>query len=259
MSDYYEHDGPTPALDEVDQFEPEASCLDVDVKGPVRVHALPARTAVMHNLQVGDTPVQLAGRDPRRGRALIWPSSGPGDAVSAYASDSVDVNSNVGDALVTIPASSLPAGRYQIDAYTLLSEATTPDATNVLAISVGGTAVARLLSYNAVQSSSAYQPKQPFTLPGYQVDGSQDIAITVAVAETGTNVETFDAVLVATRLDAGAYYLGTREDEVQAGTAALIPAGGHPLEIRHCEPLWAKSADVDGEIILSFLLEQWAD
>ncbi len=248
-------DAVTPDLDEMQQQDPAVPALDVDVIGPVQVHALPARTGVMHNVTVGDTATQILGRDLRRGRVLIWAASGAGQSVAAYDTGDVDASSSVGDELVTIAAASLPAGRYRVDVHSLLSAATTPAARDVLAVAVGGTAVARLLSYNAVQSSSAYQPKQPFTLE-VEVDGTQSIAVVVAVAETSTNVQTFDVTLTATPLAAAGFYLGTRGDEVQAGTAALVPAG-RPLELKHCEALYAKAAA--GTVNLSFVAEQWAD
>lgn len=125
-------------------------------------------------------------------------------SVSAY-KDNYTVNSSTapGDVGVQIPAGSLPRGRYRIDAYTIMTAATTPSALNLLAVSVGATAVARLLSYNAVQSSSAFQPKTPFTVWA-DLDGKTAVAITAAIAETSTNVQTFSLVLVATRVPYGA-------------------------------------------------------
>lgn len=70
-----------PELDEVQQDEPEATALDVDVVGPVRAHALPARTCVMHNVTVGATATQILGRDLRRGRVLLWAYA---DAAALY-------------------------------------------------------------------------------------------------------------------------------------------------------------------------------
>ena len=71
-TDLYDEDEAVPELDEVQQWEPEASVLDVDVRGPVQVHQLPARIAVMHSVVVDTTPTQLFGRDLRRARALVW-------------------------------------------------------------------------------------------------------------------------------------------------------------------------------------------
>lgn len=65
-------EGVTPNLDEVQQTEPDAPALDVDVVGPVQTHALPARTSVMHNVTVGTATTQILGRDLRRGRVLLW-------------------------------------------------------------------------------------------------------------------------------------------------------------------------------------------
>lgn len=70
--DGYEEDQAVPVLDELQQWEPDAAVLDVDVKGPVQVHPLPARVAVMHTVQVGTTATQIFGRDLRRSRALLW-------------------------------------------------------------------------------------------------------------------------------------------------------------------------------------------
>lgn len=76
-----EHDEPVPDLDELYQDEPAAAVLDVDVKGPVRTQALPARTAVIHSAVVGTDPVQLCGEDKRRSRALVWAIA---DATAPY-------------------------------------------------------------------------------------------------------------------------------------------------------------------------------
>lgn len=82
MSDeVYDEDGLTPDLDEVQQHEPVAAVLDVDVKGPVQAHALPARHAVMHSTSVGTGTVQLLGRDQRRGRVLLWAHAAAGGLV----------------------------------------------------------------------------------------------------------------------------------------------------------------------------------
>ncbi|WP_433478152.1 hypothetical protein ACQPZP_14625 [Spirillospora sp. CA-142024] len=62
----------TPDLDELQQQDPEVPALDVDVVGPVQVHPLPARTCVMHNVTVGTAATQILGRDPRRGRVMLW-------------------------------------------------------------------------------------------------------------------------------------------------------------------------------------------
>src|SRR5690606_30392885 len=73
--------GVTPDLDELQQDEPTVPALDVDVIGPVRTHALPARTCVMHNVTVGATATQILGRDLRRGRVLLWAYA---DAAALY-------------------------------------------------------------------------------------------------------------------------------------------------------------------------------
>jgi hypothetical protein len=252
---YPEQEGaPVPDLDAVQQqtpIDPLVTC----VEGTVRTQALPARIAILHNVNVSTTAVRLVGGDPRRARALVWPSMAPADSVSAYGTEDVTVTSVAGDVVAEIPAASLPPGRYRIDAYAYMKSATTPVVLDALQISVGGVAVMRLMSYNAVQSSSAANVRAPVTIEA-TVTGSQTIAVTVATPETGTNVETFNAVITATAIGAGAVYVGTREDEVQQETAARL-TGSEPLVMNHCEELWAKAES--GAVNVSYLLEQWAD
>lgn len=53
------------------------------------------------------------------------------------------------------------------------------------------------------------------------------------------------------------FYLGTRADEVQAGTAALLTTSMGPVELKNDQPLYARAATTD--VVISYLLEQWAD
>lgn len=124
-------------------------------------------------------------------------------SVSAY-EDAFTINASTtpGAVGVQIDAADLPRGRYRIDAYTILNAATTPNAQNLLSVQVGDGDPVRMLSFNAVQSSSAFQPHTPFTIWA-DLDGTQDVAITAAAAETATNVQTFSLVLVATRIPYG--------------------------------------------------------
>lgn len=101
MSDQYSEDAITPDLDEVEQLEPEAACLDVDVRGPVRVHALPSRHAIMHQVTVGTTPVQIMGRDLRRARVLLWAVA---EAAAAYYVGTRDDETAAGTAAAALAA-----------------------------------------------------------------------------------------------------------------------------------------------------------
>ncbi|WP_301177239.1 hypothetical protein [Actinomadura geliboluensis] len=74
-------DAVTPDLGEVQQQDPQVPALDVDVIAPVQVHALPARTAIMHNVVVSTKVTQLFGQDLRRGRVLLW---GVADAAALF-------------------------------------------------------------------------------------------------------------------------------------------------------------------------------
>lgn len=63
------------------------------------------------------------------------------------------------------------------------------------------------------------------------------------------------------------YCIGVDKSEVQAGTAALVPAvidtgaGGTPfvLDMTHRMPLWAKNVGGTNIITLSYIAELWAD
>lgn len=76
MSDYREPS--TPDLDDLQQQEEDDTGIIVPVRvreiGPVSVHNLPARDAVMRcATAVGSAgPMQLVGRDLRRSRILVW-------------------------------------------------------------------------------------------------------------------------------------------------------------------------------------------
>ncbi len=73
--------GVTPDLDELQQQDPAVPALDVEVVAPVQTHALPARTAIMHNVVIGTNVTQLFGQDLRRGRVLLW---GVADAAALF-------------------------------------------------------------------------------------------------------------------------------------------------------------------------------
>lgn len=122
--------------------------------------------------------------------------------VAAHATFTIDAGTTVGEVAVSIAAASLPRGRYRLDAYTQLRAATTPAADDVLAISVGGSAIARLITGNTVQDSGAFTSR-PITVWA-DLDGASSVAITAAVAETTTNTQTFALVLAATRIPYGA-------------------------------------------------------
>lgn len=61
-------------------------------------------------------------------------------------------------------------------------------------------------------------------------------------------------------------YIGTRLDEVEQGTCAILPAlidtfadGPTPLlEMNHCESIWVKRSG-DNDVTVSFVAEYWAD
>lgn len=52
-------------------------------------------------------------------------------------------------------------------------------------------------------------------------------------------------------------YVGTRRDEVQAGTAAIMTTDFGSLEMKNDQPLYARAVTTD--VVVSYLLEQWAD
>lgn len=52
-------------------------------------------------------------------------------------------------------------------------------------------------------------------------------------------------------------YVGTREDVVIAGTAAIIDTNSPPLELKNDQPLFARA--VTTTVVLSYMLEYWAD
>lgn len=52
-------------------------------------------------------------------------------------------------------------------------------------------------------------------------------------------------------------YIGTREDVVIAGTAAIIDTNSPPLELKNDQPLYARA--VTTSVVLSYMLEYWAD
>lgn len=54
-------------------------------------------------------------------------------------------------------------------------------------------------------------------------------------------------------------YVGTRADVVIAGTAAIIDTNAQPLELKNDQPLFARAVSSSSTIVLSYLLEYWAD
>ena len=160
-----------------------------------------------------------SGAQQGGGGAGLIPGTGSGTTVAAYGTITINNGTAPGTAAASIPAGSLPAGRYRVDGYAYLAAATTPAAADLLQISVGGTGKGRLLSFAAVNNSAAFQPKAPFTIWA-TVDGTQAIAITAAAAETGTNVQTFNTVITAT------------PEHAQAG----------PFPLPTTDPIWASAA-----------------
>jgi hypothetical protein len=66
-------DDPEETVDELQQHaDDEVPALRVVLDGPAAVHELPARTAIMHQVTVGTSAVELFSRDLRRARALVW-------------------------------------------------------------------------------------------------------------------------------------------------------------------------------------------
>lgn len=54
-------------------------------------------------------------------------------------------------------------------------------------------------------------------------------------------------------------YIGTRDDEVQQGTAAIIDTNAQPIELKNDQPLYARAVTADSVVVLSYILEYWAD
>ena len=123
-------------------------------------------------------------------------------SVSAYGTFTVDNATAAGAVAVQVPAASLPRGRYRIDAYAYMTQATTPTLLDALQISIGATAVARLMAFNAVNSSSAFNARAPFTIWA-DLDGAQAVAITATGPENGASTEKYSCALVVTQVPYG--------------------------------------------------------
>lgn len=71
-------DPSTPELDDLQQNNEREAPIEVPVRvvdiGPVQVHSLPARDAVMRSVTavVGAGVMQLVGKDLRRSRIVVW-------------------------------------------------------------------------------------------------------------------------------------------------------------------------------------------
>lgn len=258
MSDYNDHEEPTPDLDEVQQFEPEASCLDVDVKGPVRTHALPARTAIAHNVTVGTTATQILGADQRRGRVQLW----------AYPVTDDTPETVIDDATISATSNSAAIAAPDADTFSLaLQVDNTAGTSPTLDIDVEW----------SDDGGSTWFTAEGDTDDFTQVDSTDTNVVAtltrraphyrLAYTIGGTDSPSYDITATQYAPGAGAvalYYVGTRRDEVESGTAAKVLAAAagaavppQLLDLRHCEALWVKAAT--GTVDVQFIAEQWAD
>jgi hypothetical protein len=251
-------DAVTPDLSEVQQQEPDVPALDVDVVGPVQMHALPARTAVMHNVTVGTTATQIVGRDQRRGRLLLWaypavddtPSTvvdnetitttGTSSAITAPDADTFSLAVQIDNTVGTTPTMDIDV-EWSDDGGTtwFAAEGDTDDLTQV---TTTDTNVVVTLTRRAPHYRLAY------TVGGTD-SPSYDVTATTYAPGSG---------------DVATYFVGTRDDEVQSGTAAKVVAAApgavvlpQVLELRHCEPVYVKASS--GTVDVQYIAEQWAD
>lgn len=87
---------------------------------------------------------------------------------------------------------------------------------------------------------------------------------TTATQILGRDMRRGRVVLWAYASSAALFYVGTRSDEVQAGTAAKLVAVKNDgsalpqvLELRHCEAVYVKASS--GTVDVQYVAEQWAD
>jgi hypothetical protein len=246
MSDYYDHEDPTPVLDEVQQFEPAAECLDVNVEGPVRTHALPARHAVAHNITVTTTATQVLGKDQRRARVLIWGSlSANADTVV----DAAEVTATSNSSAIAAPDAATFTLGLQVDN----TAGTTPTLDVDVEWSLDGgttwfTAEGDTDDFTQVTTTdtnlvATLTRRAPHYRLAYTVAGTDSPSYTVTATQYAPDAT-------------AEFYLGTRDDEVQSGTAALVRTGER-LELLNAEPVYVKAAS--GTVVISFVAEHWAD
>lgn len=249
-----DQDGVTPDLDELQQDDPAAPALDVDVVGPVRAHALPARTSVMHGVTVGTTATQILGRDLRRSRVLIWGL--PVVDAPETVIDAAEVTATGTSAAIEAP----DAGTFTLALQVDNTSGTTPtldvdvewsgDGTTWF-VAEGDTDDFAQVTTTDVNVVATLTRRAPYYRLAYTVGGTDDPSYTV----TATQYAPGDVAVI---------YVGTRDDEVTSGTAAKIIAAApgacvlpQVLELRHCEAVYVKAAA--GSVDVQYVAEQWAD
>lgn len=251
-------EGVTPDLDEVQQTDPQVPALDVDVIGPVQAHALPARTCVMHNVTVGATATQILGRDLRRGRVLLWAYPVVDDTPSTVVDDETVTATGTSSAIAAPDA-----GKFSLALQVDNTAGTTPtldvdvewsgDGGTTWFVAEGDTDDFAQFTTTDTNVVATLTRRAPHYRLAYTVGGtdspSYDVTATAYAPGSG---------------DVATYFVGTRDDEVQSGTAAKVVAAapGAPvlpqvLELRHCEAVYVKASS--GSVDVQYVAEQWAD
>jgi len=162
------------------------------------------------------------------------PGAAGGDSVSATAIATGD-NTTGGQAFVTIPATSLPAGRYKIDIYSQMPTITNPATSNNVRLQAGSTAVVTLIEHIVAQNSGAYQAKDPLTVYRY-LDGKTALTLNWAANMAATETQVWNATLVATPVGA--------------------PETG-PFPIETTDAVWATAASLPAQVTVVSVIEEF--
>lgn len=237
----------------------EYDAVEVCVQGEVvTVPTVPHHTTA-YTLEVnpGDERkvVELLGYDPLRVRALVMVDLPDPSSVSAYGTLAITAATTAGTAIASIAAADLPAGRYQIDAYSYMAAGTAPVSLDNLQVSIGGVGRHRLLHMNVVNNSGAFPMKTMATFYA-ELDGTQTVAVTNVAVEAGTS-ETHNAVIVATRLPESAAALICHSQQQATSRKGLRLHAGQPgLELTGVQRMYAAALAGTTTTRLSVLVER---
>ncbi len=132
-------------------------------------------------------------------------------ATAAFISDSGTVlaslqgnNTSAGVAIATIPAASLPLGRYRVDIYTQLTAIANASRSHNVQLQANPTGAAsrplvQILQHIVAQNAAGFNPKSPLTIFVF-LDGSTSLSANFIQNMAATETQDWTVQLVATRV-----------------------------------------------------------